>query len=138
MALGDALRNVVLTTVASPPHDVNFTAGPDHVEKALNTSAAALDPNSVYISNKGTSGLISDSAATKYTLVIILLSVVVLCGIAFVLFGLVLKANAIARSDMPRTSTDRRHSFAKTDIDFEAAGDAALFGAFGGLGALED
>ena len=77
-----------------------------------------------------------NSETTTYTLVIVMLSVVVLLGIAFVLFGLFMKASAFTLTES-RTPAGRRHSFLKAGVDFET-GEASVFGPSGFGGGFDE
>ncbi len=101
------------------------------VNVPLNLSSHHLGGASQPTSNVTISGLTTE--VTKYMMIIIMLSVVVILAIAFVLFGLFMKAHAFTRTDVARTHWGRRHSFAKTDINCDAEGPAFGPGGFGGF-----
>ena len=81
------------------------------------------------------SGFEVNTETTTYTL-IVMLSVVVLLAIAFVLFGLFMKASAFTVTES-RTPAGRRHSFLKTGVDFET-GEASVFGPSGFGGGFDE
>ena len=82
------------------------------------------------------SGFEVNAETTTYTLVIVMLSVVVLLAIAFVLFGLFMKASAFTLTES-RTPAGRRHSFLKTGVDFET-GETSMFGPSGFGGGFDE
>lgn len=111
------------------------------IENSIMSNITTVDPGGSHVLLSNSSETLKPNLGpnmavevTTYTLVIVLLSVVVLLAIAFVLFGLFMKASAFTLTDSSRTPTGRHHHYLKGGMGFET-GETAAFGpsGFGGF-----